>query len=252
MENLTIIILTKNEEFNIKAAVKNARQCANTILVVDSGSTDNTVKIAEESGATVEYRAWTNDFASQRNFALSKAQTDWVLYLDADERLDDELIKDIQTIVAKNKQDAQYYIMRKSNAFGSEFNHGVLRPDKVIRLFPREKVKWVNKVHERPECDLPKQALKGRMKHYTYRSWSQYLNKFEIYTTIWAEDAYKKGKRTSKSSIIGHAMFSFIQMAFLRLGLLDGFMGVVLCCYHFFYTMMKYLKLYELQRRENK
>ena len=252
MPKLAVLILTKNEEKNITDVINNAKQCSDEIIIIDSGSTDNTVALAEQDGARVFFRAWDNDFAAQRNFGLELTNAEWVLYLDADERLDAELIDAIKVATASNKLDEQYIIRRISHAFGQKFRHGVLRPDSVARLFPRGKVLWVNRVHERPECDLPKQKLSGNIIHYTYSGWTQWLRKFEQYTTIWANDAYKKGKRTSPFGIINHANFAFIQMAFLRLGLLDGFMGIVMCCNHFFYTMIKYLKLYELQRRESK
>lgn len=252
MQKLAILILTKNEEKNIIDVINNARQCTDEILIIDSGSTDDTVALAEQLGARVFFRAWDNDFAAQRNFGLDLTTAEWVLYLDADERLDNKLIAAIKIVTESSKLNEQYIIKRISHAFGQQFRHGVLRPDNVVRLFPRGKVSWVNRVHERPECDLPKQTLNGNIIHYTYSGWAQWLRKFEQYTTIWANDAYKKGKRTSPFGIINHANFAFIQMAFLRLGFLDGFMGFVMCCNHFFYTMIKYLKLYELQRRESK
>ena len=252
MQKLAILILTKNEEKNIVDVIKNAQQCSNDIIIIDSGSTDNTVELAEMAGARVYFRAWDNDFAAQRNFGLKLTEADWVFYLDADERLNIEAINHIKEVVKEGQMDSQYYITRKSRAFGYDFNYGVLRPDKVYRLFPRDSVTWANKVHERAECALPKWSLKGIIIHYTYSGWTQWLRKFEQYTTIWAIDAYKKGKRTSPVGIMTHALFAFIQMSFLKLGLLDGFMGLVMCCNHFFYTMIKYLKLYELQRRESK
>lgn len=252
MQKLAIIILTKNEEKNITDVINNAKQCTNEIIVIDSGSKDQTVELAELAGAHVYFRAWDNDFAAQRNFGLAKTDAEWVMYLDADERMDSEAIKHIKKIVIESSLSYQYYIMRKSSAFGCYFRYGVLRPDKVLRLFPRDSVVWVNKVHERPDCGLAKQKINGKIIHYTYSGWTQWLQKFEQYTTIWANDAFQNGKRTSPFGILNHAIFSFIHMALFRLGLLDGFMGFVMCCNHFFYTMMKYLKLYELQRRGNK
>lgn len=252
MPKLAVIILTKNEEKNITDVINNSKQCADEIIVIDSGSTDRTVELAKIAGAHVYFRAWDNDFAAQRNFGLELTNAEWVLYLDADERLDSEAIYNINQVIKEGKLDSQYYITRKSNAFGYSFNYGVLRPDKVYRLFPRDSVTWANKVHERAECPFPKRSLNGIIIHYTYSGWTQWLQKFEQYTTIWAIDAYKKGKRTSPFGIMAHSLFAFIQMSFLKLGLLDGFMGFVMCCNHFFYTMIKYLKLYELQRRESK
>ncbi len=249
MPTLAILILTKNEEKNIIEVVINAKRCTDEVLIIDSGSTDTTVKQAEEQGAKVVYRAWDNDFAAQRNFGLTQTNAKWVLYLDADERLNEELITAIKQAVEADIQQ-QYAIVRKSVAFGQKFNHGVLKPDKVARLFPREAVQWKNKVHERPRCDLQLVILPGHIEHYTYESWAQWAEKFNQYTTIWADNAYAGGKRTSLPIAYGHALFGFVQMAVFKLGILDGWLGLALCCNHFSYTLLKYLKLYELQKKQ--
>lgn len=249
--NLTVVVLTKNEEKNIVAVVQNAQKVAAEVLIVDSGSTDKTVQLAEENGARVVYRAWDNDFSAQRNFALQHVKTEWVLYLDADEIMNDELLASVKSVVEQDKI-CQYSFKRKSVAFGQEFNYGVLKPDFVPRLFKTKNVHWVNKVHEKPVCEDQLKVLNGYVKHYTYNSWEQWLAKFNQYTTIWAEDAYTRGKRVSLRKAFGHAVFGFIQMAILKKGILDGGMGLVMSCNHFFYTLMKYLKLLELQRKGEK
>lgn len=248
MTKLTIAILTCNEKVNIKEVIENSLKCTEDVLIIDSGSTDDTVKIAKQLGARVVYRAWDNDFATQRNFALEHTDADWILYLDADERLNDALITKVKAIVSSGEADKQYSIKRKSLAFGQEFSYGVLHPDFVFRMFPTTKVKWINKVHERPICDLKKAVLPGYVRHYTYRNWEQYEKKFSQYTTIWSEDAYRNGKRTTLDKAILHSFASFIKMFLLKKGFMDGKLGLILCFYHFFYTLRKYSKLYDLQR----
>lgn len=248
MSNLTVVILTKNEEKNIVDVIHNAKQVTETVLIVDSGSTDNTVALAEANGAKVVYRAWDNDFAAQRNFALQHVTTKLVLYLDADERLNSKLVEAIKMTATADEQK-QYSIKRKSVAFGQEFNYGVLKPDFVPRLFKTKNVHWVNKVHEKPVCEDKLDVLDGYIEHYTYTGWQQWLHKFDQYTTIWAVDSYAKGKRVNLTKAFGHAVFGFIQMAILKKGILDGGMGLAMSCNHFFYTLMKYLKLIELQRK---
>lgn len=251
MPSLTVIILTKNEERNMAAVVQNCLQVTDDVLVVDSGSTDKTVELAEANGARVVFRAWDNDFSAQRNFGLEQTKADWVLYLDADERLKPELVAAVKEALAKN-EDKCYAIARKSVAFGQEFNYGVLKPDQVGRMFKRNHVKWVNKVHEHPECKDPMVVLKGYAEHYTYVSWEQWLKKFDQYTTIWAENAHEHGKKASVPGAFGHALGGFIHMLIIKGGILDGWMGLALSCNHFFYTLMKYLKLIELNRGTNK
>ncbi len=250
MNSLAVLIMTCNEEDNITDAVENAKKCTDEVIVIDSGSTDRTVELAEKAGARVAFRAWTNDFSAQRNFALEQTKADWVLYLDADERLNDELIEKVKEIVSKGDLNQQFSFVRKSVAFGTKFNHGVLRPDHVIRMFPRECVVWKNKVHEHPECKLPMKMLSGHIEHYTYKNWHHWEGKLCQYTTIWAEDAYRQGKRTSLSNVFSHSVGGFFKMFILRAGFLDGWMGTYMCFNHFFYTMLKYLKLYELQKQE--
>lgn len=256
MSSLSIIILTKNEETDIEPAIQNARQCADEVLVVDSGSTDRTVELAQKNGARVVFRAWDNDFAAQRNFALSHTDADWVLYLDADERMNHELVQAIRNVIAKDTTSTtrdrtdrkQYKLLRKSVAFGKKFSYGPLYPDWVSRLFPRNSVTWVGKVHEHPECSLPLEKLPGHIEHYTYRDWQEWEEKMSRYSTIWAEEAYHKGRRTSLPEALLHGIGSLFKTLLLQRGFLDGWMGICLSCMYVSYTMLKYLKLYGLQK----
>lgn len=247
-KKVTVVILTKNEERHIVDVVRNAKTITEHVLIVDSGSTDRTVELAEANGAKVVYRAWDNDFSAQRNFALQYVETDWVLYLDADERFNKELQNCI-TVAVEGNQEKQYTMMRRIYAFGLEYKHGIFSPDEVPRLFPVKSVHWENKVHEHPVCLYPKEKLGGFIEHYTYDSWQQWWDKAGKYTTIWAEDVYNRGKRTSLGAAFGHAFYGFVRAYFIQLGILDGWSGVYSSLQHFIYTMMKYLKLYEIQQK---
>ena len=186
MSSLAILILTKNEEDNIVDVVRNAKTCTDEVVIIDSGSTDRTVELAEQEGAKVAFRAWDGDFSAQRNFALSQTEADWVLYVDADERITPALGEAIRDIVQHGSLDKQYSIKRKSVAFGVTFNHGVLNPDHVLRMFPRNTVTWVHKVHEHPECPLPKETLPGYFEHYAYTDWHEWEEKLCYLDTAWA------------------------------------------------------------------
>ncbi|WP_200814184.1 glycosyltransferase family 2 protein [Megasphaera vaginalis (ex Bordigoni et al. 2020)] len=253
MSTLSVLILTKNEEENMTAVIGSARQCTSDIIVVDAGSTDGTVAMAKACGARVIYHEWENDFAKQRNIARDSSTADWILYLDADERIDVKLAEEIRQVVEADDQSKQYGMKRKSVAFGKKFTYGVLYPDTVMRLFPRQSVVWVNKVHERPDCVLTAKILSGYMEHHTYKNWQQWEKKLCLYTTAWAENAFENGKTISKSGILGHALGGFFKMFMLRRGFLDGWMGTYMCFNHFFYELLKYLKLYELNHeKENR
>lgn len=250
MDTVTVVILTYNEEKLIEKAIQSALQCTSHILVVDSGSTDQTTTIAKELGATVVYRKWDDDFSAQRNFALQHVTTQWVLYLDADEFINQELAEEIRRVTSQEQPFYSYEIVRRAFAFGKRFKHGSMRPDKVQRLFPRDAVTWVNKVHERPETNLAVKTLKGYADHYTYTSWEQYWNKFNHYTSIWAEDAHKRGKKGSLGKAVLHTILGFIKIGVINGGLLDGKYGFIFTCNHCVYTFVKYVKLMELNRSD--
>ena len=247
--SLAIIILTKNEEKNITEVITNAKMCTDEVIIVDSGSTDKTVELAKKLKANVVFRAWDNDFSAQRNFALSQTAADWVLYLDADERMTPILVESIKNAV-RNGQNKQYRIMRKVRSFGYEFHHGIFKPDFVTRLFPKNSVHWENKVHERPICSLSIEKLNGYIEHYTYESWHQWMEKANQYTDIWAKDNFTHGKRTTLSSAFLHASFGFIRAYLFQRGFMDGWFGLYSSIQHFIYTAMKYLKLYEIQKQK--
>lgn len=251
MDNITVVILTKNEEEHIVDVVKNAQNLTDNVLVLDSGSVDKTVELSEENNAKVIYRAWDNDFSAQRNFALKYVDTEWVLYLDADERMTNELIDNIKKEISKNK-NYQYSFYREIRSFGFRYKYGVFKPDEVIRIFRTNSVIWKNKVHEHPVCRSKKKVLSGMVIHYTYKNWQHWLDKAGNYTTIWAEDNFANGKRTTPVSAFVHAFYGLIRAYFIQLGFLDGWAGVFSSLQHFFYTLLKYLKLYELQKNKGK
>ncbi|WP_405384247.1 glycosyltransferase family 2 protein [Phascolarctobacterium sp.] len=252
MNDLTVVVLTKNEEANIVDVIKNAKQVTPHVLIVDSGSTDKTVWLAEEHGAKVVYRAWDNDFSAQRNFALEHVATEWVLYLDADERLNKELCEAVVTVLEEGTP-ASYRMVRKNSAFGRDFNYGVLGPDSVVRLFPTAAVKWVDKVHERPVTGLEEKLLKGYIKHYTYDSFATYLEKMNVYSSMGAENNKAKGKNVSViGDLVLRPVYAFFKMYFLKKGCLEGWLGFVLCLNYANYTLNKYVKLKLMKERARK
>ena len=245
--NVAIVILTFNEEKHIEDAIKSAQLVSDEIILIDSGSSDGTIKIAENLGAKVYFRAWDNDFASQRNFALEKTEADFMLYLDADERISEILAENIKKAVL-SKEEKSYTFKRTNVAFNHKFKYGAFRADKVLRLFPKNSGSWQGKVHESWKSNLEKVALEGELLHYPYDTWAQYFVKFNNYTTLWANDAFKNGKKTSPINVFAHAVFSFVKTAIIDRGVLDGFYGITTSIFHFTYTLVKYLKLYELTK----
>lgn len=250
MQKLAVIILTKNEEKNIEDVIRNVQSCAGEIIVIDAGSNDKTVELARAAGANVCCREWDGDFSRQRNYGLTLTEAEWVLYLDADERIDEKMLEAIKKVAAAGGPEAQYGMLRRTVAFGQEFRYGVLAPDKVTRLFPRREVHWTGRVHERPVCDRPHIMLPGVLKHYTYQSWEQYLEKMNKYSSIGALNYYENRKRASFfTDILARPLFAFIKMYFLKLGFLEGKNGYLLAVNYAIYTMNKYSKLLALYKR---
>ncbi|MDR1658536.1 MAG: glycosyltransferase family 2 protein [Deltaproteobacteria bacterium] len=242
--NLDVVVLTKNEEKNITDCLRSFRGLGRAV-VIDDGSTDRTVALAQAQGAQVHYRS-LDSFAEQRNFALTKTDADWIFFLDADERFTPALRSSVEKFVSR-PQPAAGSIRRVNYAFGRRHRFGHLAPDRVTRLFPRGRVKWERAVHESPETDLPIEKLEGFLEHHTYGDWNRYLDKFVGYARLWAEEEFQNGRRTTALSAVLHAAAAFFKMAVQRLGFLEGSVGWALCWYHGGYTLSKYLLLLQKQ-----
>lgn len=186
MLRLAVLIFTRNEEAHIEACIKSA-SFADEIVVIDSGSIDKTQAIAESMGAKFTAHPMGDDgFAGQRNFALTQTTADWVFYLDADERIQEEAAREIRRIVSDGNP-AAYQVERKNIVFGKMMHHGGHRPDFVYRLYPRTAIHWQGKVHEGIETYLPRKTLHNVLLHYTYTTWKQYFAKFNQYTSLAAQ-----------------------------------------------------------------
>ena len=249
MPKLAVLILTKNEEKNIAECIQSAA-FANEIVVIDSGSTDRTRELAESAGARFVVHLMDDEgFAGQRNYALTQTNADWVFYLDADERITADAVAEIQAIVHQDTLSV-WRVKRMNIVFGQMMRYGEHGPDFVTRLFQRESVHWEGVVHERPV--MKKQAevhtLHGVLHHYTYNDWDRYFDKFNQYTTLMAIKMQEKGKNGSFVDILLHPIFAFIRFYILKRGFLDGKQGFIFAVTHYFYTMIKYVKLYYMQK----
>lgn len=250
MPSLAVLILTRNEEAHIEACIKSA-SFADEIVVIDSGSTDKTQVIVMSLGAKfVTHPMGDDGFAGQRNFALTQTTADWVFYLDADERIQEEAAREIRGIVSDGNP-AAYQVERKNIVFGKMMHHGGHRPDFVYRLYPRTAIRWQGKVHEGIETDLPRKTLNNVLLHYTYTTWKQYFTKFNQYTSLAAQSMFERNKQVGKTGALGHAVFTFIRDYLLRAGFLDGFMGLTMSVMASVYTFVKYLKLINLYRLQD-
>ncbi|WP_346353558.1 glycosyltransferase family 2 protein [Azotosporobacter soli] len=239
---LAVLVLTLNEEKNMKECLSSVL-FADELVVIDSGSSDRTIELAQELGANCYVHPMTDGFAGQRNFALQKTKAEWVLFLDADERITPEAANEIRKVVEQGEPYA-YEILRRNIVFGQPVQYGGHSPDYSLRLYPRTAISWQGLVHEQALVNLPIRQLKNYMWHHTYTSWERYFFKFNQYTTMMADQMYEKGKRAAWSDIMIRPWVGFIKFYLLKSGWRDGKMGFILAALHFFYTMMKYVKLY--------
>ena len=251
MAKISALILAKNEEHNIEDCIKSVLFC-DEVLVIDDFSTDRTKEIAENLGARVVQHNMNGDWGRQRTFAIRNASFAWVLFVDADERISDELAEEIKTVVGAGEKYA-CRIRRENRFHFNKATHGVLKEDYVTRLFPKEGSISEGFVHEVIKAPYPDKKLKHVMYHYTYDNWDQYFNKFNNYTRLSAEKYRKDGKRCNFFlDIVLRPAWAFLKAYIFDLGFLDGKMGWILSVNHYCYTMNKYVKLYYLYKSNGK
>jgi glycosyltransferase involved in cell wall biosynthesis len=246
---LSVIIITKNEASNIQACLDSV-SFANEWIVVDSGSTDATVAVARAAGATViETEDWPG-FGPQKARALAAATGDWVLSLDADERITPELAREIEQTIQEQGTVEAYEISRSSWYCGRFIRHSGWTPDYVTRLFKRNSAKFSNDVvHERLIVNGRTRKLKASMLHYSFRDFSQVLRKIDNYSTLSAQQAHAKGKRAGVGKAVLHGLWAFIRTYFLKLGFLDGPHGLALAISNAEGSYYRYLKIWMLDQQ---
>jgi len=235
---LSAIVITRNEAANVAACLESIAFCDERI-VVDSGSDDDTVKIAAAAGATVVTHAWAG-FGAQKNFALLQARGDWVLSIDADERVPAPLAAEIMSTIGLASANG-YEIARLSTFLGRPMRHSGWFPDYVLRLFRREKARFSDDlVHERVVCEGPIGRLSGIIEHHPVRRLEDALARVDSYSTAGAE--MLAASRVSFASGITHGLWSFLRAYFVRLGFLDGREGFLLAVANAEGTYYRYMK----------
>lgn len=245
---LSACIIAFNEADRIADCLASLAFC-DEIVVVDSYSTDATAKIARAAGARVLQRRFEG-FRSQKQFAVEQAAHDWVLCLDADERVGDTLRSAIQAARAQGFADAAgYRFARLSDYFGKFLRHGNAYPDRVLRLFDRRRGGWRGKreVHEAASVDGAVRTLSGDLIHYPYRSLEQQLSKTQRYARMMAEHDHARGKRATLAKLVLSPAWRFWRGYVFRLGFLDGWHGLVYAYVRANYVRQKTIMLWMLQ-----
>ncbi|MBC7755955.1 MAG: glycosyltransferase family 2 protein [Bdellovibrio sp.] len=242
-QKLSVTIITKNEEAAIAACLASVAW-ADEIVVVDSGSTDKTVDICKAHGAIVHNSTQWPGFGPQKNIALGFASHDWVLSIDADERVSPELRAEIEQALSLNAKNVAYQIPRSSSYCGQFMRHSGWWPDYVLRLFPNALGKFSDDiVHEHVIFNGEIKTLKNPILHISYTDLEEVLDKTNRYSSDGATKLAARGKTASLSSAILHGIWAFLRTYFLRLGFLDGRIGFILAVSNAETTYYRYLKL---------
>lgn len=248
-QKLTVLIPCKNESLNIRACLESVRGVADEILVADSLSTDNTLAIVRQMGGCRIIEREFVDHANFKNWAIPQASHPWVLVVDADERVTEELAAEIREVLAEENRSLDAYRMRRDNFFlGRPIRHCGWDRSLITRLFRRDVCRYGKaRVHEQLEVQHGRVGtLRGKFVHQTCWSLDQWTEKQNRYTTVWAEDKQAAGRRTSWLGILARPPLRFLQLYFLRGGFLDGAAGLVVCLSSTSYTFLKYAKLWQL------
>jgi glycosyltransferase involved in cell wall biosynthesis len=242
MARLSVIIITKNEARNIADCLHSVA-FADERIVLDSGSADTTVELARAAGAQVYTTPDWPGFGLQKNRALALATGDWVLSLDADERITEPLKAQIQCAITEPRAEV-YAIPRLSSFLGAYMRHSGWYPDYVPRLFMRGSARFSDdRVHERLVFDGTPARLTEHMLHYSFRSVDEVLGKLNSYSTARAADLTAQGKRGGLRKALAHGLWTFIRTYFLRAGFLDGRRGLMLAISNAEGTYYRYLKM---------
>jgi glycosyltransferase involved in cell wall biosynthesis len=246
---LSAIIIAKNEARNIGACLDSLAFCDERI-VVDGDSDDGTAEIARAKGARVATAAW-HGFGAQKNFALSLAGGDWVLSIDADERVSPALARAIEAAIAGQGADG-YEIPRRSSFLGREMRHSGWSPDYVLRMFRRGRGRFTDDlVHERVICDGQVDRLAEALLHYPVIELEDAVGRMDRYSTAGAEMLAASGRRVSFGSGIAHGLWSFLRTYVWRLGFLDGREGFLLAFANAEGTYYRYMKAWLKARRDD-
>ena len=245
MAKISAIVITYNEAANITECLGSLKWC-DEILVIDSASSDNTCELAREFTNNITITG-NLPYGEKRNIGIDKAAFDWILWTDADERISPELKAEITNLIndQNTKHDA-YLINRRSFFINKYIKHSGWYPDYTLRLFKKSAgIRFDSLlVHEKAVYNGSTGRLKSDILHYTDRDFEHYINKLNNYTSLSAEELKAKGKKASFFDIIFRPAFTFFKMYFLKLGILDGYMGLVLSTLSSVHVMSKYSKLY--------
>ena len=252
---LSLCMIVKNEEENLKRFLPDIVDVVDELVIIDTGSTDNTIKIAEEFGGRVYNSPWEGDFAKLKNEAAGYATSEWILILDADEKMSKGLRDEIVQIIKNESELNGYYIPRKNYYLGKWLKFGGNYPDYQLKIF--KKGKGVYKpppLHPKVVVDGKIGYLKTPIEHFPYETVGDYLKKFELYTTYDALFLKEKNVKVhflnSVRWIVIKPSLRFIKRYFLKLGFLNGIPGLFACIFDALGYAVRYVKLWHIYENE--
>jgi len=248
---LSLAVITYNEEQNIVRLLDSLKNTVDEIVIVDSFSTDSTKEICTQKYPQVKFFEKSfHGYGEQKNHALSLCSHDWILFLDADEVPDEDLIQSIKKIIASENPECSVYKAKFNNHLGIHLiKFGGWGNVCRERLFRKNCAKYSDdKVHEFLITEKKYGILDGKINHYTYKSIQHHITKINKYSDMMAEKMFEKGKKINRFKIIISPVFEFIKVFIFKLGFLDGFPGFYIAKTMSYYTFLKYIKLYEKVR----
>lgn len=250
--SITSVVITKNEASNIVDCLKSV-QWADELIVVDAESRDKTVELARAFGAKVCVRPWPG-FGLQKNFGMAQASSDWILILDADERVTEELREEVRICLEQWKPGAPvaYRIPRRNFFYGAWVRGGGVYPDYQVRLFRRGLAQYNDvAVHENLIVEGEVGTLAGHLDHYTERRIQDHFKKFGLYTTLAAQEKSKRVRSVRWSDLIFRPLVVLVKTYVLKQGYRDGVRGLIVCVFASMYTFVKYAKLWDAIRQDS-
>lgn len=247
MIKVSVTVVTLNEEAEIGPCLESV-SWADEVIVVDANSSDRTVEIARKYADKVILREWAG-YADQKNWASGQATHDWILSLDADERITRPLQEEIEKVLESSPSCSGYYIPRKNYFLGRWIRHGGWYPDYNLRLFAKEKGRFGDRaVHESVRVDGRTKRLNNPLEHYTYRSLEAYHARAGRYSALAACEMKDQGKRFYLLDLCFRPVWTFLRMYLIRQGFRDGSDGLILAGFYGYYTFLKYAKLWEMEK----
>ena len=247
MPRVSVTIITLNEADHIAAAIDSVAW-ADEVIVVDSGSTDGTVDLARATRAQVVVRDWPG-YVEQKNHAATLAANDWILSLDADERIPPALAAEIRSVLQQEPAVRAFRIPRVTFHLGRWIRTTDFYPDFQTRLYDRRAARWRGKyVHESVTADGPVGRLAGEIEHYSYRDLRDQLDRINLYTSLAARQMHEAGRRSGPLHLLVHPPAAFLRNYILRRGFLDGGVGLLISVLNSYSVFVKFAKLWELER----